>query len=146
MTVPVRIATWNVNSLRVRLPQLGEWLAGSQPDIVALQETKSPDPDFPAEALQALGYHAAFSGQKTYNGVAVLARQPLTADVVDIPGFTDPQRRVLATTVPLASGAALPSCFPACGRSGSTGSVRRPWSPGSITASIAFAMLACTAS
>jgi exodeoxyribonuclease-3 len=105
--VALRIATWNVNSLRVRLPQLGEWLAASQPDIVALQETKSPDADFPAAALQTLGYHAAFSGQKTYNGVAVLARQPLAAEIVDIPGFTDPQRRVLATTLPLASGAAL---------------------------------------
>ena len=68
------IATWNVNSLRVRLPQLGEWLASAQPDIIALQETKLPDPDFPTAEIAALGYEVAFSGQRTYNGVAVLSR------------------------------------------------------------------------
>ena len=96
------IATWNVNSLRVRLPQLTDWLGNSPVDILALQETKSPDGDFPLAAIQALGYEAVFSGQKTYNGVAILARRgvPLgTAVVTEIPGFADEQRRVLAADV-----------------------------------------------
>jgi exodeoxyribonuclease-3 len=90
------IATWNVNSLRVRLPQLGEWLASAQPDIIALQETKLPDPDFPTAEIAALGYEVAFSGQRTYNGVAVLSREPVTVLATEIPGFPDEQRRVLA--------------------------------------------------
>jgi exodeoxyribonuclease-3 len=106
----VKIATWNVNSLRVRLPQLRDWLAAAQPDVVALQETKLTDPDFPVAELRELGYDSAFSGQKTYNGVAVIARSTLAggsalvADVTEIPGFADPQRRVLATTIPAAGG------------------------------------------
>ena len=94
----MKIATWNVNSLRVRLPQLLDWLAMHSPDVVALQETKVVDESFPQAELQAAGYHAAFSGQKTYNGVAILAREPPTDVVRDIPGFDDPQRRVLAAT------------------------------------------------
>lgn len=90
------IATWNVNSLRVRLPQLAEWVASAQPDIVALQETKLPDADFPAAEITALGYEFARSGQRTYNGVAVLSRKPIKVLATDIPGFTDEQRRVLA--------------------------------------------------
>ncbi len=90
------IATWNVNSLRVRLPQLSEWAAAARPDILALQETKLPDADFPAADIAALGYQALWSGQRTYNGVAVLARGPLRLLATDIPGFTDEQRRVLA--------------------------------------------------
>ena len=90
------IATWNVNSLRVRLPQLAEWLAAARPDIVALQETKLPDPDFPQAEIEALGYHVAFSGQRTYNGVAVLSRTPLEVLATGIPGFEDEQKRVLA--------------------------------------------------
>jgi exodeoxyribonuclease-3 len=94
----MRIATWNVNSLRVRLPHLLEWLKAQSPDVMALQETKLTDDAFPVEELRAAGYHVAFSGQKTYNGVALLAREP-PADVLrDIPGFEDPQRRVLAAT------------------------------------------------
>jgi exodeoxyribonuclease-3 len=92
----VRIATWNVNSLRVRLPQLLEWLQASNPDVVALQETKSPDEHFPHAELAAAGYHSSFSGQKTYNGVALLARSAPTDLVLDIPNHIDPQRRVLA--------------------------------------------------
>lgn len=98
----VSIATWNVNSLRVRLPQMTEWLAQSPVDIVALQETKLPDADFPLAQIQALGYEALFSGQKTYNGVAILARKGLqlgSGAVVEIPGFADEQRRVLAADV-----------------------------------------------
>jgi len=95
----MKIATWNVNSLRVRLPQVLDWIGTEQPDILALQETKLTDELFPLEAFRALGYEAAFSGQPTYNGVAVLARQPLADVVTDIPGFADHQRRVLAVTV-----------------------------------------------
>jgi exodeoxyribonuclease III len=95
----VRIATWNVNSLRVRLPQLLEWLGSRAPDIVALQETKLLDEAFPAAELRAAGYHSAFSGQKTYNGVAILTRTEPQAVLRDIPGYDDPQRRVLAATV-----------------------------------------------
>jgi exodeoxyribonuclease-3 len=90
------IATWNVNSLRVRLPQLAEWLAMAKPDIVALQETKIPDPDFPAQEIADLGYHVVYSGQRTYNGVAILSKKPLKVVATGIPGFEDEQRRVLA--------------------------------------------------
>ncbi|MFO1426614.1 MAG: exodeoxyribonuclease III [Steroidobacteraceae bacterium] len=92
----MKIATWNVNSLRVRLPQLTEWLAAQQPDVIALQETKLPDADFPRAQLEELGYRVSFSGQRTYNGVAVLSRHDLVAHETGIPGFPDEQRRVLA--------------------------------------------------
>ncbi len=101
----MKIATWNVNSLRVRLPQLLDWLAGATPDVVALQETKTTDEVFPVAEISAAGYNVVFSGQKTYNGVAVLARSSgyaggSTADPVrDLPTLEDPQRRVLATTI-----------------------------------------------
>jgi len=94
----MQIVTWNVNSLRVRLPQLLEWLAANQPDIVALQETKVPDAEFPAAPLGAAGYQVVFNGQKTYNGVALLARAPPTQPLLGIPEFEDPQRRVLAVS------------------------------------------------
>jgi exodeoxyribonuclease-3 len=95
----VKIATWNVNSLRVRLPQVLDWLATQQPDILALQETKTLDGDFPRTDLETAGYQVAFAGQKTYNGVAVLSRSPMTEMVADLPGLQDPQRRVLGVTV-----------------------------------------------
>ena len=94
----MQIVTWNVNSLRVRLPQLLEWLCANQPDIVALQETKVPDADFPVAPIAAAGYQVAFNGQKTYNGVALLAREPLSESVLEIPSFDDQQRRVLAVS------------------------------------------------
>jgi exodeoxyribonuclease-3 len=94
-----QVATWNVNSLRVRLPHLREWLATTPVDAFALQETKLPDADFPATELQALGWHCVYSGQRTYNGVAILAREPPADVVAGIPGFEDEQRRVLAATV-----------------------------------------------
>jgi len=94
----LKIATWNVNSLRVRLPQVLEWIGVHQPDIFALQETKLPDTDFPVEAFQQIGYQATFSGQRTYNGVAILSRQPGSEMVTDIPGLEDVQRRVLGMT------------------------------------------------
>ena len=93
------IATWNVNSLRVRLPHLTQWLAANPIDAIALQETKLPDADFPAADLQALGWNSAFSGQRTYNGVAILSRDPATDVVAGIPGFEDEQRRVLAVSL-----------------------------------------------
>lgn len=95
----MKIATWNVNSLRVRLPQLKQWLTESPVDAIGLQELKQPDEDFPAEEIDALGLHAAWYGQKTYNGVAILARQPLEDVEYGIPGFEDPQRRVIAATI-----------------------------------------------
>jgi exodeoxyribonuclease-3 len=93
------VATWNVNSLRVRLPQLTTW-AGSNPvDVLALQEIKLQDEEFPRAEVEALGLHAAWSGQKTYNGVAILARQDITDVVCGIPGYEDPQRRVVAASI-----------------------------------------------
>jgi exodeoxyribonuclease III len=94
----MQIATWNVNSLRVRLAQLLEWLAANSPEIVALQETKVTDGDFPVAQLEAAGYRALFNGQKSYNGVAILARAPLREPALAIPDFEDPQRRVLAAS------------------------------------------------
>ena len=95
----MKIATWNVNSLKVRLPHLREWLGSAGPDIVALQETKTEDAKFPVEEIAALGYRCVFSGQKTYNGVAILAREEPRDIVTDIPGLDDPQRRILVATV-----------------------------------------------
>jgi exodeoxyribonuclease-3 len=95
----MKIASWNVNSLNVRLPHLTTWLVEAQPDIVALQETKMEDTKFPREAIEAAGYRVAFSGQKTYNGVAILAREEPRDIVTDIPGLDDPQRRILIASV-----------------------------------------------
>lgn len=95
----MKLATWNVNSIRVRLPQLLDWLAAAQPDVVCLQELKTDTPGFPREALDAAGYASAVNGQKTYNGVAILARTPLSDIGTDIPGYVDEQKRVLAATV-----------------------------------------------
>ncbi len=95
----MRFATWNVNSLRVRMPHLQDWLAANPVDVLALQETKLPDPDFPQAAIEALGLHAVYSGQRTYNGVALLAKSEPEAVVAGIPGFEDEQRRVIAATV-----------------------------------------------
>jgi exodeoxyribonuclease-3 len=94
----IRVATWNVNSLRVRLPHVLAWLAQSPVDVLALQETKLIDPDFPHRELEALGYHSIASGQKTYNGVALLSRWPCEAIENSIPGLEDAPRRVLAAT------------------------------------------------
>lgn len=93
------IATWNVNSLRVRGEQLLQWLRDTQPDVVALQETKMQDPDFPQAQFSAAGYHSVCSGQKTYNGVALLSRHPMSDVIRDIPDFDDPPRRVLAASI-----------------------------------------------
>ena len=95
----MRIASWNVNSLNVRLPHVEQWCAEALPDVVALQETKLEDAKFPIAALETAGYSCAFSGQKTYNGVAILARQPITDVQHGVAGFEDPQRRILTATV-----------------------------------------------
>jgi exodeoxyribonuclease-3 len=95
----MKIATWNVNSLKVRLPHLATWLGEAQPDVIALQETKTENANFPQDEIAALGYRCAFSGQKTYNGVAILAREAPRDTVTDIPGLDDPQRRILVGTV-----------------------------------------------
>ncbi|MGA9852458.1 MAG: exodeoxyribonuclease III [Gammaproteobacteria bacterium] len=95
----MKIATWNVNSLRVRLPHVLKWLASEQPDILALQETKTEDRDFPVAEIQRAGYQVAFVGQPTYNGVALLSRTPLTVQATALPDFEDAQKRVLAANI-----------------------------------------------
>ena len=94
----MKLATWNVNSLKVRLPQLLDWLPAAQPDVVCLQETKLIDEAFPKADIEASGWQVAFSGQKTYNGVTILSRSALTDVQMGIPGFQDEQKRVLAAT------------------------------------------------
>jgi len=98
----VKLATWNVNSLTIRLPRLLDWLAATAPDVICLQETKLDDPRFPAAAITDAGYNAYYAGQRTYNGVALLARRELggAADIVTaLPDFADDSKRVLAATV-----------------------------------------------
>ena len=95
----MRLATWNVNSLRVRLPQVLDWLQEHQPDVLCLQETKLADANFPEHAIRAAGYHAFYSGQKTYNGVAILTKAPANGALAAIPDFSDPQKRVLAANI-----------------------------------------------
>jgi len=94
-----KIATWNVNSLKVRLGHVLDWLAAEKPDVFALQETKTVDENFPIEQIEAAGYRAAFAGQKTYNGVATLSLAPGEEIETELPGLDDPQRRVLASTI-----------------------------------------------
>ncbi|PJD96000.1 MAG: exodeoxyribonuclease III [Legionella sp.] len=94
-----KLASWNVNSLKIRLDQVLDWLAKSQVDVLALQETKLIDELFPKEQLAEEGFYCVFSGQKTYNGVALISKKPITEVQVDIPDLIDPQRRILATTV-----------------------------------------------
>ncbi|MDR1076042.1 MAG: exodeoxyribonuclease III [Xanthomonadaceae bacterium] len=95
----MKIASWNVNSLNVRLPHLEQWLREFRPDIVGLQETKLEDSRFPDVALTGLGYRSVFSGQKTYNGVAILSREAPRDEQIGIPGFDDEQKRAIAATV-----------------------------------------------
>ena len=95
----MKLATWNVNSLGVRLPQVVDWLALQQPEVLVLQETKLTDDKFPQAELTDAGWHSVWFGQKTYNGVAMLARTEPVDVVRNIPGFDDPQARVIAATV-----------------------------------------------
>ena len=100
----MKIATWNVNSLTVRLPQVLDWLAANPVDVLCLQELKLTDDKFPLQALEAAGYHSAVFGQKTYNGVAILSRTPARNIVRNIAGFTDEQSRVITATVDMPGG------------------------------------------
>ena len=94
------IATWNVNSLRVRLALIMQWLEAVQPDVLALQETKLPDEYFPEAVFANAGYFASFAGQKAYNGVAILSRIAMQDSLSDFPGgVQDAQRRLLAMTI-----------------------------------------------
>jgi exodeoxyribonuclease-3 len=95
----VKIATWNVNSLRARLDHVLGWLDTTNPDVLALQETKLSNEQFPLSEFEAAGYYAVYSGQKAYNGVAILSRQPALDIVCDPPGLDDPQRRVLTASI-----------------------------------------------
>ena len=95
----MKLATWNVNSLKVRLPQVLDWLAINPVEVLCLQETKQQDADFPQDALLEAGYHSVFTGQKTYNGVAILSRIPVSEVQIGIPDYADEQKRVLAATV-----------------------------------------------
>ena len=94
----MKLATWNVNSLKVRLPQVIDWLKENQPDILCLQETKLSDENFPSGEISTIGYQAVFAGQKTYNGVAILSKQKGSEIVTAIPGFADEQKRIIAAT------------------------------------------------
>lgn len=95
----MKIATWNVNSIRVRLPQVLEWLKKENPDVLCLQETKITDGEFPAMAFRDAGYQAVYIGQKTYNGVATLSRAPADDVVTTLAGADGDQKRLLATVV-----------------------------------------------
>lgn len=95
----MKIATWNVNSLKVRLNDVLAWLKTNQPDVLCLQEIKMLEENYPFKQLEAAGYSSFASGQKTYNGVATLSKMPQTDPVFDFPGFDDPQRRVLCSTI-----------------------------------------------
>ena len=95
----MKIATWNVNSLKVRLPHVLQWLEDNPVDVLCLQETKLTDDKFPVMEIGAAGYQVAFTGQKTYNGVAILSKKPVTDIVKNNPLFPDEQQRIVAATV-----------------------------------------------
>ena len=95
----MKIATWNVNSLKVRLPQVLDWLAASDADVLCLQETKLTDENFPADEIKAAGYQVIYSGQKTYNGVAIISKREAGDIITDVAGLDDPQRRIIGATI-----------------------------------------------
>jgi exodeoxyribonuclease-3 len=95
----MKLATWNVNSLKVRLPHVLQWLADNPIDVLCLQETKLTDDKFPVAEIEAAGYQVAYTGQKTYNGVAILSRHPMTDVVRNNPLFPDEQQRIIAATI-----------------------------------------------
>ena len=95
----MRIATWNVNSLKVRLPHVLDWLAKNKPDVLCLQEIKQEDKNFPLQELQQAGYQSVFSGQKTYNGVAIISNIAPADVAVGMPNFPDEQKRVISATI-----------------------------------------------
>ena len=95
----MKLATWNVNSLNVRLPHVMTWLEENPTDVLCIQETKLTDDKFPFAQIEAAGYHVAYTGQKTYNGVAILSKLPITDVVKNNPQLDDPQQRILAATI-----------------------------------------------
>lgn len=95
----IKIASWNVNSLKIRMDQVLNWLIVNNVDVMALQETKMTDDNFPKQVFHDLGYHVLFCGQKSYNGVAVISRLPQEDVIMEIPGLNDPQRRILGITI-----------------------------------------------
>ena len=95
----MQLATWNINSLNVRLPQVLDWLAANPVDVLALQELKLTDDKFPTMAFGEAGYQSQWFGQKTYNGVALLSKTPAADVIKNIPGFPDEQSRVLCATI-----------------------------------------------
>ncbi len=95
----MKFATWNVNSLNVRLPHVLDWLSSEKPDVLCLQETKQEDSKFPYDALREAGYHAVHNGQKTYNGVAIISPHSIEHVQYDIPGYADEQKRIVAATI-----------------------------------------------
>jgi exodeoxyribonuclease-3 len=99
MNITMKIATWNVNSIKVRLPQVLQWLQDNPVDVLCLQETKMTDDKFPWAEIEAAGYQVVFSGQKTYNGVAILSKLPMTDVVKNNPRFADEQQRIIGATI-----------------------------------------------
>ena len=95
----MKLATWNVNSLKVRLPQVVDWTGKHRPDVLCLQETKLQNDQFPAVEIRAAGYQPLANGQKTYNGVCIVSLGPPSETITEIPGLEDPQKRVLAATI-----------------------------------------------
>jgi len=95
----MKLATWNVNSLKVRLPQVVDWTGKHRPDVLCLQETKLQNDQFPAVEIRAAGYEPLANGQKTYNGVCIVSLGPPSETITEIPGLEDPQKRVLAATI-----------------------------------------------
>ncbi|MCB1587026.1 MAG: endonuclease/exonuclease/phosphatase family protein, partial [Xanthomonadales bacterium] len=95
----MKIASWNVNSLKVRLEHVLQWCGENSPNVLAIQETKLKDENFPEQEIRDMGYHVVYSGQPTYNGVAIISSSPATDVITDIEGLDDPQRRILAATV-----------------------------------------------
>ena len=103
----MKIASWNVNSLRVRVDHVCDWLQSNQVDLLCLQELKMTDSDFPEERFSEMGYHSVFTGQKTYNGVAILSKQALTNVINDLPDFEEPMRRYIAGDYVMENGEVL---------------------------------------
>src|SRR5688572_4002993 len=95
----LKLATWNVNSIRVRLPHVLQWLSENQPDLLALQETKILDENFPFAELNSVGYQCIYSGQRAYNGVAILSKKSCLNKLTEFPTFADPQRRILGLSL-----------------------------------------------
>jgi exodeoxyribonuclease-3 len=95
----MKIATWNVNSLKVRLPHLLQWLGENPVDVLCVQETKMTDDKFPVSEINSAGYHVVYTGQKTYNGVAILSKHPIQDVVKNNPRYADEQQRIIAATI-----------------------------------------------